>query len=79
MTTTLITGSVPAALELGELHGPGALGVLGVAPTAVLGRALSRKRIASAITRAGRPQRAEERAAEIRAILRREQLVSPAR
>ena len=47
----------PAALELGELHGPDALGVLGVAPTPSLGRALSRKRIASAITRAGRQRR----------------------
>jgi hypothetical protein len=53
-------------LELGELHGPDALGVLPVAPTPTLGRALS-----------GRQRRAEERAPEIRAILRHEQLVAP--
>jgi transposase len=67
----------PAALELGELHGPDALGVLAVAPTPTLGRALSRKQIASAIMRAGRQRRAEERAAEIHGILRQEQLVAP--
>ena len=58
----------PAALELGELYGPDALGVLAVAPTPSLGRALSRKRIAAAITRAGRQRRVEERAAESRAF-----------
>ena len=68
----------PAALELGELHGPDALGVLGAAPTPSLGRALSRKRIASAITHAGRQRRSEERAAEIQAVLRRDQLLAPA-
>ena len=67
----------PAALELGELQGPDALGVLAVAPTPSLGRALSRKRIASAIGRAGRQRRVEGRAAEIQAILRQEQLVAP--
>jgi hypothetical protein len=66
-------------LELGELHGPDALGVLPVAPTPTLGRALSRKRIASAITRSGRQRRAEERAPEIQAILRHEPLVAPPR
>jgi transposase len=68
----------PAALELGELHGPDALGVLGAAPTPSLGRTLSRKRIASAISRAGRQRRLEERAAEIQAALRAEQLAAPA-
>jgi transposase len=43
-----------------------------------LGRALSRKRIAAAITRAGRRRRSAERAAEIQAVLRREQLPAPA-
>jgi Transposase IS116/IS110/IS902 family len=41
-------------------------------------RALSRKRIASAITRAGRQRRSEEKTAEIQGLLRREQLVAPA-
>jgi transposase len=68
----------PAALELGELHGPDALGVLGAAPTPSLGRTLSRKRIGTAIGRAGRQRRIEERAAEIQALLRAEQLAAPA-
>jgi transposase len=68
----------PAALELGDLHGPDALGVLAVAPTPSLSRALSRKRIASAIARAGRQRRMEERAAEIQAVLRTDQLTAPA-
>jgi transposase len=68
----------PAALALGELYGPDALGVLGVAPTPSLGRTLSRKRIASAIGRAGRQRRIQERAAEIQAFLRADQLAAPA-
>jgi transposase len=52
--------------------------VLAVAPTPSLGRALSRKRIASAIARAGRQRRGEERAAEIQAVLRTDQLTAPA-
>jgi transposase len=68
----------PAALELGELYGPDALGVLAAAPTPSLGRTLSRKRIASAIARAGRQRRLEERAGEIQAALRGEQLAAPA-
>jgi len=68
----------PAALELGDLHGPDALGVLTVAPTPSLGRALSRKRIGSAIARAGRQRRVEERAADIQAVLRTDQLSPPA-
>jgi transposase len=67
----------PAALELGELSGPDALGVLVVAPTPSLGRTLSQKRIASAIARAGRQRRIEERASEIQAVLRSEQLAAP--
>jgi transposase len=68
----------PAALELGELYGPDALGVLAAAPTPSLARTLSRKRIASAIARAGRQRRMEERAGEIQAVLRVEQLAAPA-
>lgn len=68
----------PAVLELGELYGPDALGVLAAAPTPSLGRTLSRKRIASAIARAGRQRRLEERAGEIQAVLRAEQLAAPA-
>lgn len=68
----------PAALELGELYGPDALGVLAAAPTPSLARTLSRKRIASAIARAGRQRRLEERAGEIQTVLRVEQLAAPA-
>jgi len=68
----------PAALELGDLHGPDALGVLTVAPTPSLGRRLSRTRIGSAIARAGRQRRVEQRAAEIQAVLRTDQLSPPA-
>jgi transposase len=68
----------PAAVGLGELHGPDALGVLSVAPTPSLGRTLSQKRIASAITRAGRRRRVGERAAELQALLRADQLAAPA-
>jgi transposase len=68
----------PAALGLGELYGADALGVLGAAPTPSLGRTLSRKRIAAAIARAGRQRRVEERAQEIHARLRVEQLTAPA-
>ena len=68
----------PSALELGELIGSDALGVLSAAPTPKLGRGLSRGQIASAIRRAGRKRRIEERSAEIRAVLRAEQLTAPA-
>jgi transposase len=68
----------PAALELGDLYGPDALGVLAVAPTPSLGQTLSVKRVASAIARAGRQRRIEERAVEIQARLRTEQLTAPA-
>jgi transposase len=67
----------PAALELGELYGPDALGVLGAAPTPSLGRTLSVKRIAAAISRAGRQRRIEIRAAQIQVLLRAEQLSAP--
>jgi hypothetical protein len=54
------------------------LGVLTVAPTPSLGRRLSRTRIGSAIARAGRQRRVEQRAAEIQAVLRTDQLSPPA-
>jgi transposase len=68
----------PAGLELGELYGPDALGVLAAAPTPSLGRTLSQKRIGAAIGRAGRQRRIDERAAEIQAVLRAERLSAPA-
>ncbi len=52
--------------------------MLSVAPTPSLGRTLSVKRIAAAITRAGRQRRVEERSAEIQAILRADRLAAPA-
>lgn len=64
----------PAALDLGDLHRPDALGVLAVAPTPGLGRGLSVKKIAAAIARAGRQRRVTEKAVEIQVILRSEQL-----
>ncbi len=67
----------PAALELGELQAPTPSAYWRWHPRLASGRALSRKRIASAITRAGRQRRIEGRAAEIQAILRQEQLVAP--
>jgi transposase len=68
----------PAGLELGELYGPDALGVLAAAPTPSLGRTLSHKRNASAVSRAGRQRRIEKRAGEIQAILPADQLAAPA-
>jgi hypothetical protein len=68
----------PAALDLGELYGSDALGVLAAAPTPSLGRTLSRTRIAAAIGRAGRQRRIDQRAGEIQARLRAEQLSAPA-
>jgi transposase len=67
----------PAALQLGELHGPDALGVLTVASTPERARTLSVSKIGSAIRRAGRQRRIEERAGEIQAVLRSDQLAAP--
>jgi len=65
----------PAAVEaFPELAAPEALAVLATAPTAILGRGLSRSRIAAVIRRAGRKRRVEERAEEIQAALRAEYL-----
>jgi transposase len=68
----------PAALDaFGELAHPDALAVLAVAPTPTLGRGLSRSKIAAALRRGGRQRRIDERAAEIQAALRSEQLAAP--
>jgi transposase len=68
----------PAAItafpELG--HGD-ALAVLAVAPTPSLGRQLSISKIAAALRRGGRQRRVDERAVEIQAALRTEQLAAP--
>ncbi|MDP8959220.1 MAG: IS110 family transposase [Actinomycetota bacterium] len=69
----------PAALEaFGEdLDAPEALAVLERASDPELGRRLSRSAIAAALRRAGRQRRINERAAQIQAALRSEQLVAP--
>jgi transposase len=65
----------PAALEaFDELAGRDALAVLAIAPTPSAGRALSRSKIAAALRRGGRQRRIDERAIEIQAALRSEQL-----
>ncbi len=48
--------------------------VLSVAPTPALGRSLSRSKIASALRRAGRTRRIDERTVEIQDALRAPQL-----
>jgi hypothetical protein len=69
----------PAALvAFGDLAGPDALEVLRLAPTPTLGAGLSRSKIAAALRRGGRQRRIEERAVEIQAALRSEQLAAPA-
>ena len=68
----------PAALDaFGELVSTDALAVLAVAPTPSLGRQLSVSKIASALRRGGRQRRIDERAGEIQAALRSEQLAAP--
>ena len=68
----------PGALScFDDLDGTDAVAVLGVAPTPSLGRSLSQSKIASALRRGGRKRRVEERAAEIQAALRAEQLAAP--
>jgi len=64
-----------AAFE--ELRSNDALAVLAIAPTPVLGRALSRSKIAAALRRGGRQRRIDERVAEIQTALRAEQLQAP--
>jgi transposase len=68
----------PGALScFDDLNGTDAVAVLAVAPTPALGRNLSRSKIASALRRGGRQRRIEERAAEIQAALRTDQLAAP--
>lgn len=68
----------PGALTcFDDLDGTDAVAVLAVAPTPSLGRSLSLSKIASALRRGGRQRRIEERAAEIQAALRTEQLAAP--
>jgi transposase len=68
----------PAALEAFDvLDGGDALAVLAIAPTPTLGRRLSPSKIASALRRGGRQRRVDQRAAEIQAALRSEQLQAP--
>ncbi len=70
----------PAALEaFPELGAAEALEVLALASTPTRAQALSRSKIASALRRAGRQRRLEERAAEIQAALRAPQLAAPTR
>ena len=68
----------PAALAaFPELGHHDALAVLAVAPTPLLGRQLSRSKIAAALRRGGRQRRVDERAAQIQAALRSDQLGAP--
>lgn len=69
----------PAALvAFDDLASGDALEVLRVAPTPTLGAGLSRSKIAAALRRGGRQRRVEERAVEVQAALRSEQLQAPA-
>ncbi|HEY2563436.1 MAG TPA: IS110 family transposase [Acidimicrobiales bacterium] len=61
-----------------DLASTDAVGVLAVAPTAELGRQLSRSKLVSALRRAGRQRNLEKRAEEIQLALRSEQLGQPA-
>jgi len=68
----------PGALDaFDDLASSDALSVLAIAATPALGRTLSRSKIASALRRGGRQRRIGERAAEIQAALRAEQLEAP--
>jgi hypothetical protein len=67
-----------ALVAFGEnLHVNEALEILSIAPTPVLGRALSRSKIAAALRRAGRQRRIDENAVEIQDALRTEALEAP--
>jgi hypothetical protein len=69
----------PGALEAFEdLGSSDALAVLAIAPTPALGRGLSRSKIAAALRRGGRQRRVDQRAVEIHAALRTQQLQAPA-
>ncbi|MBA2639716.1 MAG: IS110 family transposase [Nocardioidaceae bacterium] len=68
----------PAALEaFDELGHNDALAVIGVAPTPTLGRQASKSKIASALRRGGRQRRVNDRAEQIQAALRTDQLAAP--
>lgn len=69
----------PAALEAfgTDLGHSDATAVLARAPTPEQGRRLSKAQIRSALKRGGRQRNLERRAAEIRDVLRREQLAAP--
>ena len=68
----------PAALAaFDDLADPGALEVLRLAPTPELGRSLSAAKVAAALRRGGRQRRVEEKAAQVRAVLRSPQLGAP--
>ena len=67
----------PAAVTAFDLGSGDALAVLALAPTPTLGRGLSRSKIAAALRRGGRQRRIEERATEIHAALRADQLQAP--
>ena len=68
----------PGALVAFDDLGSGdALAVLAVASTPTLGRGLSRSKIASTLRRGGRQRRVDERAIEIQAALRADQLEAP--
>ena len=68
----------PAALvAFDDLASADALEVLRLAPTPELGRTLSRSKIAAALRRGGRQRRVDERAGEVQAALRADQLAAP--
>ena len=68
----------PAALEaFDDLASGDAVAVLSIASTPMVGRTLSRSKIASALRRGGRQRRVDERATAIQAHLRSDQLEAP--
>ena len=68
----------PAALDaFDDLASSDALAVLSIAPTPARARGLPRSKIEAALRRGGRQRRVEERAVEIQAALRAEQLEAP--
>jgi transposase len=68
----------PGALEVfDDLGSPDALAVLQIAPTPVLGRALSRSKIRKALERAGRRRNLDEQTKKIYEGLRTPQLAAP--
>lgn len=68
----------PGALDaFPELVSSDAMAILVIAPTPMLGRGLSRSKIAAALRRGGRQRRIDERAEQIQTALRVEQLIAP--